>query len=82
MKRDKDDNWTAFLDGSLGVSELGVFVSNGLITLIEVTPSGSPMIATIKLEQDAQLYKSVYSRHSSLQGFWNPTQWYGECLAQ
>ena len=79
-----DDNGelSAVISGSEGATSLLVIADKNIINLFEVTPSSIVNITTLQPDFELGTAKAVHSRHAVLPeyGYWNPTQFYGECV--
>ena len=79
-----DDNGelSAVISGSEGAASLLVIADKNIINLFEVTPSSIVNITTLQPDFELGTAKAVHSRHAVLPeyGYWNPTQFYGECV--
>lgn len=64
----------AYLLGSIGSSEVEMFVSNDRVAFLEITETGNIMTTAI----DSKL-NSVHSRNTVLLGEILPSQYYGKC---
>ena len=68
-------------NGAVGVSPIwdeGV----DIVTFVEVTPAGSPMIMTIDYSSKEPPFPAVYSRHTKLGAAFIVSQYYGDCIIQ
>lgn len=74
---------TGRLIGNLGAQDVTVISGSEKLTLLEVTPNGTPQVTVIYIgrRSDGQ-FKAVHSRHTALLGgIPIPSQMYGSCRA-